>query len=127
MVSLGTKLARLRKKKGYTQQEVAELLQISQPAYHKWETDLAKPAIENLLKISEIYEIDLNELLEEVPTFNITNNDCRIQNIGNPHSNFYGESPELINGILKNQDAITNLLNAQNKLIETLIVQLSKN
>ncbi|MDR6920198.1 helix-turn-helix transcriptional regulator [Chryseobacterium sp. 2987] len=121
MVSLGTKLARLRKKKGYTQQEVADLLNISQPAYHKWETDLAKPAIENLLKISEVYEIDLNDLLEEVPTFNITNNECSIQNIGNPNSNFYAESPELINGILKNQDAITNLLNVQNKLIETLI------
>ncbi|WP_343657913.1 helix-turn-helix transcriptional regulator [Chryseobacterium sp.] len=126
MVSLGTKLTRLRKKKGYTQQEVADLLKISQPAYHKWETDLAKPAIENLLKLSEVYEIDLNELLEEVPTFNITNNDCSIQNIGNPNSNFYTESPELINGILKNQDAITSLLNAQNKLIETLIDKINK-
>lgn len=121
MVTLGTKLTRLRKKKGYTQQEVADLLGISQPAYHKWETDLARPAIENLIKISEVYEIDLNELLEETPTFHITNNDCNIQNIGNPNSNFYSESPELIKGLLKNQDTITHLLSIQNKLIETLI------
>jgi transcriptional regulator with XRE-family HTH domain len=126
MVSLGTKLTRLRKKKGLTQQEVADKLNISQPAYHKWETDLAKPSVENLLKISEVYEIDLNDLLEETPTFNITNNDCSIQNIGNPNSNFYSESPELINGILKNQDAITSLLNAQNKLIETLIDKINR-
>ncbi|MBT2559824.1 helix-turn-helix transcriptional regulator [Pedobacter sp. ISL-68] len=119
MITLGTKLTRLRKKKGYTQQEIADLLHISQPAYHKWETDLTRPAADNLLKISEIYEIDIKDLLEEAPTFNITNSDCSIQNIGN--SNFYAESPDLINGLLKNQDAITNLLNVQNKLIETLI------
>ena len=121
MVTLGTKLTRLRKKKGYTQKEVADLIQVSQPAYHKWETDLAKPAIENLLKISEVYEIDLNELLEEVPTFHITNNECSIQNIGNPNSNFYTESPDLVKGLLKNQDAITELLGVQNKLMEKLI------
>lgn len=60
MIVLGTKLTGLRKKEEYTQQEVADLLNISQPAYHKWETDLAKLAIDNLLKISEFYEIDLN-------------------------------------------------------------------
>lgn len=121
MISLGTKLTRLRKKKGYTQQEIADLLDISQPAYHKWETDLARPAVENLIKLSEVYEIDINELLEEAPTFNITNNDCSIQNMGNPNSTFYAESPDLINGIVKNQDAITHLLTVQNKLIQTLI------
>ncbi len=126
MVTLGTKLTRLRKKKGYTQQEVADLLGISQPAYHKWETDLAKPAIENLIKISEVYEIDLNELLEEAPTFHITNNECSIQNIGNPNSNFYSESPELIKGLLKNQDTITDLLSIQNRLIETLISKIKE-
>ncbi len=121
MVTLGTKLSRLRKKKGLTQQQLADELKISQPAYHKWETDTAKPSTEHLVKICEVYDIDLDELLEEAPTFSITNNDCSIQNIGNPNSNFYSESPDLIKGILKNQDAITQLLNVQNKLIEKLI------
>ncbi|RKT01773.1 helix-turn-helix domain-containing protein [Chryseobacterium defluvii] len=121
MITLGTKLSRLRKKKGLTQQQLADELNISQPAYHKWETDIAKPSTEHLVKICEVYDIDLDELLEEAPTFSITNNDCSIQNIGNPNSNFYSESPDLINGILKNQDAITQLLNVQNKLIEKLI------
>lgn len=121
MSTLGTKLTRLRNKRGYTQQELADLLHISQPAYHKWETDASKPAMENLLKICEVYQIELNELFEEAPTFNITNNECQIQNIGNPNSNFYAESPELIQGILKNQDAITTLLTAQNQLIVTLL------
>ncbi|SHM58705.1 helix-turn-helix domain-containing protein [Chryseobacterium polytrichastri] len=126
MITLGTKLPRLRKKKGYTQQEAADLLDISQPAYHKWETDTARPSIENLLKICEVYQVDLNELLEEAPTFNITNNDCNIQNIANPNSNFYTESPDLVKGLLKNQDAITSLLSTQNKLIEALIEKIKE-
>ncbi|WP_083997370.1 helix-turn-helix domain-containing protein [Chryseobacterium angstadtii] len=34
-MTLGAKLTRLRNNKGYTQQEVADRLQISQPAYSK--------------------------------------------------------------------------------------------
>ena len=36
MITLRTKLARLRTDKGLTQQEVADSLNVSQPAYHKW-------------------------------------------------------------------------------------------
>ncbi|WP_165851777.1 helix-turn-helix domain-containing protein [Chryseobacterium pennipullorum] len=124
MTSLGTKLARLRQKKGYSQKEVADLLHISQPAYHKWETDATKPGAESVTRLCEIYEIEISDLMEDIPTFNITNNDCTIQNIGNPNSNFYAESPDLIKGVLKNQEAITSLLNVQNQLIEALIDRL---
>lgn len=121
MTTLGTKLARLRTKKGFTQQEVADSLNISQPAYHKWETDTSRPTAEKLLKICDLYEIELSELVEDAPTFTITNHECNIQNIGNPNSSFYGESPELIKGIIKNQDAIIGLFDIQNKLIQALI------
>ncbi|WP_428143972.1 helix-turn-helix domain-containing protein [Chryseobacterium joostei] len=43
------KRGRLRTKKGYSQQQVADLLHIPQPTYHKWETDTAKPGIVNPL------------------------------------------------------------------------------
>lgn len=121
MITLGTKLARLRTNKGFTQQEVADSLNVSQPAYHKWETDIARPTTEKLLKICELFDVEINELLEDSLVFNITNNDCKIQNMGNTNSISYNESQELIKGILKNQDAITSLLVTQNKLIEKLI------
>lgn len=122
MITLGTKLTRLRKNRGYTQQHVADSLDISQPAYHKWETDTAKPGPEKLLKICELYEIELSELIEDALTLNFSNKDCSIQNMGyHNNTTYYNESPDLIKGILKNQDAIISLFETQNKLIEKLI------
>jgi transcriptional regulator with XRE-family HTH domain len=121
MKTLGTKLARLRTERGRTQQEIADLLEISQPAYHKWETDSTKPSLENLLKLCEVFQVELSELFEDALTLNITNKDCKIQNMGNPHSNFYNESPDLVKGIVKNQKNITSLLKTQNELIRELI------
>ncbi|WP_316795511.1 helix-turn-helix transcriptional regulator [Pedobacter agri] len=126
MTTLGTKLARLRTKKGFTQQEVADSLNVSQPAYHKWETDASKPATEKLIKICELYEIELSELIEDTLTLNFSNKDCSIQNMGNHNTTYYNESPDLIKGILKNQDAITSLLDTQNKLIQALIVKIAE-
>jgi transcriptional regulator with XRE-family HTH domain len=121
MTTLGTKLARLRTKKGFTQQKVAELLDISQPAYHKWETDTTKPGTEKLLKICELYEIELRELVEDSITLNFSNKDCSVQNMGYYNTTYFNESPDLVKGILKNQDAIIILFEMQNKLIEKLI------
>lgn len=62
-MSLGVKLRNLRHSKNLSQAEVADRLRVSQPAYHLWETDQAKPTTENLLRISEIYNLDLYSLL----------------------------------------------------------------
>ncbi|SMC60987.1 helix-turn-helix domain-containing protein [Chryseobacterium sp. YR221] len=121
MLTLGTKLTRLRKKKGYSQQEVADLLDISQPAYHKWETDITHPDLENLLKVSKIFDVDLSYLTEEGSNL-ISNNQFEGSNIVANHQHVINmHSPELIDRVLKNQEQITEILNSQNKLIEALI------
>lgn len=56
-------LARLRKKKNLTQKKVAELLEISQQAYYKYEKNIAQPDIEALVNLSKIYDISIDELL----------------------------------------------------------------
>jgi transcriptional regulator with XRE-family HTH domain len=48
-------------------------LDISQPAYNKWETDQAKPNIDKLGKIAEVFETDIYELLENIYTVNFPN------------------------------------------------------
>lgn len=53
-MSLGVKLRNLRHSKNMSQAEIADRLKVSQPAYHLWETDQAKPTTENLIEISEI-------------------------------------------------------------------------
>ncbi|WP_197084162.1 helix-turn-helix domain-containing protein [Sphingobacterium sp. Ag1] len=126
---IGTKLARLRKQKGLSQDEIAALLNVSQPAYHKWESGLSKPTNDNILKICEVFEIDVDELLhDETSTFTgNTISDSTVLNSSNSViSNINMYSPELMGQLLKNQEQITQILLTQNKLIETMMQNIHK-
>ena len=57
------KLKELRKKKGYTQEKMSNLLEIGQSAYAKWENGRTQPNIEQLVKIAQILETTTDELL----------------------------------------------------------------
>ena len=54
----------LRKSHNYTQDDLAKKLDISRQAVSKWETGTTIPDIEVLLKISKLYNITINEILE---------------------------------------------------------------
>ena len=73
-MSLGVKLRQLRHSKNMSQADVAFKLDISQPAYNKWETDQAKPNIDKLIKISEIFEVDIQDLFDNESNVIISNN-----------------------------------------------------
>jgi transcriptional regulator with XRE-family HTH domain len=63
----------LRKKHNFTQDELAKRLDISRQAVSKWETGSAIPDLEVLLKISKLYGITINDILEpNIPTKKIT-------------------------------------------------------
>ncbi|KMQ62868.1 hypothetical protein ACM39_17260 [Chryseobacterium sp. FH2] len=73
-MSLGTKLRHMRQQKNLSQMQVAHELDVSQTAYNKWESDLTKPGIENLLKISNFYEADIYDLMNDETGDSIFNN-----------------------------------------------------
>ncbi|MDE5867193.1 MAG: helix-turn-helix domain-containing protein [Lachnospiraceae bacterium] len=54
----------LRKSHNYTQDDLAKRLGISRQAVSKWETGTAIPDLEVLLKISKLYNITINDILE---------------------------------------------------------------
>ena len=54
----------LRKSHNYTQEDLAKRLDISRQAVSKWETGTAIPDLEILLKISKLYDITINDILE---------------------------------------------------------------
>lgn len=122
-MTLGTKLTRLRNNKGYTQQEVADRLQISQPAYSKWESDAVRPDLESLLKISNIYEIDLKELVDDAGHI-ISNNtfDSYSSNaIGTVYNaTFNVNSPDLIKMLIDNQKEMAKLIEIQGRLMDKI-------
>ena len=54
----------LRKSHNYTQDDLAKRLDISRQAVSKWETGTAIPELEVLLKISKLYDVTINDILE---------------------------------------------------------------
>lgn len=54
----------LRKSHNYTQDDLAKKLVLSRQAVSKWETGTAIPDLEVLLKISKLYGITINDILE---------------------------------------------------------------
>ena len=62
--NLGNKIYELRKKKNLTQEDLAILLDISDKSVSKWENGSSKPTISNLKKLSNIFDISLDELIE---------------------------------------------------------------
>lgn len=57
------KLQELRKQKGLTQEELAELLYVSRTAISKWESGRGYPNIDSLKAISKFFSVSLDELL----------------------------------------------------------------
>lgn len=64
------KLQELRKKKGLTQEELAQCLYVSRTAVSKWESGRGYPNIDSLKAISKFFSVSIDELLsgEEVLT-----------------------------------------------------------
>lgn len=58
------KLKELRKEAGYTQKQMAEMLNITQPTYSQYENNIIEPDIKTLIKIANIFDISLDMLLE---------------------------------------------------------------
>lgn len=63
--NFGSKLSELRKRKGYTQEELAEILGVSAQAVSKWENDLSYPDITLLPEIAQLFNVSLDELLND--------------------------------------------------------------
>ncbi len=54
----------LRKLKNYTQETLANELEISRQAVSKWETGTSLPDLDILLKLSKLYDKTINQILE---------------------------------------------------------------
>ncbi|MBQ6930820.1 MAG: helix-turn-helix transcriptional regulator [Clostridia bacterium] len=57
------KLQELRKNRGLTQEELAELLFVSRAAVSKWESGRGYPNIESLKEIAKFFSVSIDELL----------------------------------------------------------------
>ena len=63
MLLFPNQLKKYRTERGMSQEELANKLFISRQAVSKWEKDEAKPYLDNVVKLSEIFDISLDELI----------------------------------------------------------------
>lgn len=59
-------LGMLRKKNGFTQQQVADYLSINRSTYTKYETGVSEPSIITIRKLAELFSVDANTLIEDI-------------------------------------------------------------
>lgn len=60
---LGNILSRLRKEKGLSQRDFANLFDVSNGAVAMWETGRRQPDVETLIKIAKFYNVSIDYLL----------------------------------------------------------------
>lgn len=66
-IEIANRLYEMRKKKGLSQEELAEKIGVSRQAVSKWERAESSPDIENLILLSQLYCVSLDELLMNEP------------------------------------------------------------
>ena len=54
-MTLGDKLSKLRKENNYTQEQLANVLGVSRQSISKWESNIAYPETDKLIRISELF------------------------------------------------------------------------
>ena len=62
-MNLADRLHDLRKKSGYSQEQLADLLGISRQAISKWESGQGKPDLDNIIKLTELYNISADYII----------------------------------------------------------------
>lgn len=61
--SFGRRLQQLRKASGLSQEALAEKLEVSRQAVSKWENDAGFPETEKLLRLGELFQVSMDDLL----------------------------------------------------------------
>ena len=56
-MTIGDQIQYLRIKHGFTQERLAEMLEVSRQSVSKWELGQAMPDVEKIIRMSELFEV----------------------------------------------------------------------
>ena len=112
-ITIGNKIKELRKKKGITQEQLAENIGISFQAVSKWENNIALPDITLVPALASFFEISIDELFD----YNLHELQDNVTKICDEAYLYRDENPEKARAILEeglkkypNNDIILNNL-----------------
>lgn len=64
-MKMNEKIYTLRKQKGMSQEQLAEMMDVSRQAISKWESNQALPELPNLLRLSKLLDVTTDYLLDD--------------------------------------------------------------
>ena len=76
-MELGEKLVTLRKQKGFTQDQLAQVLYVSRTAISKWESGRGYPSIDSLKAIAKLFSVSIDELLSNEELITVAQTDAK--------------------------------------------------
>jgi transcriptional regulator with XRE-family HTH domain len=118
-MTFGTKLHKLREKNRLSQQEVADLIGVSQNTYSRWESDLSTFKIEYLSKLAEAFKVEATDLIPQGTTVKIVNNkDNKDTSVNGFEINM--DARELYKDLLDSKNEVIRLLREENERLKKI-------
>lgn len=71
-MTLGEKITLLRKQNGWSQEELADRLDISRQSVSKWESNASVPDLDKIIKLSVLFSVSTDYLLKDNVEMNLT-------------------------------------------------------
>lgn len=63
MIKIGSQLKHFREKHKFTQKQLANILHVTPQTISKWELDKSYPGVDQLVELSQLYEISVDKLI----------------------------------------------------------------
>lgn len=98
-MTIGEKLSRLRKENNYTQEQLADLLGVSRQSISKWESNIAYPETEKLIRLSQMYHCSTDYLLNDDMETNEKHTDCDTITFSFRKLHYEKKSKTMIHGV----------------------------
>ncbi len=64
-MTCGEKIQKLRKDRGYTQEDLADILSVSRQSVSRWESDIAFPETDKLITLAKLFKCSIDYLLND--------------------------------------------------------------
>src|SRR5699024_5092241 len=98
---------KLRKEKGYSQEQLADLLEVSRQSVSKWESGTTYPEMDKLLSLCKIFNVTLDDL---------TNDEVTTKKISEKRKNNFNNLVYVILDIISKSFEMFKRMNKQEKV-----------
>lgn len=68
-MNIGEQLKNLREQHSMSREELAQKMNIARQSVYKWEMNRGYPSIDNLIRLSDLYKVTLDELIKGDPVW----------------------------------------------------------